>query len=80
MGPALLEGSCERGKVPAPWEALSSAGRFAGTEGTSEPQKRTQQLVCGSQSRGRTTQTVRAATLHSPALDTGLPLWLRAGC
>ena len=32
MGPAPLGGSCERGKVPSPWELPSPAGRSAGTE------------------------------------------------
>ena len=30
--PAPLEGGCERGKIPVPWEASSQAERLAGTE------------------------------------------------
>ena len=33
MGPAPLQGSCERGKLPSPWEAPSPVRRSAGTEG-----------------------------------------------
>ena len=33
MGPAPLEGSCERGKVSAHWEVASLVGRSARTEG-----------------------------------------------
>ena len=33
MGPAPLEGGCESGKIPVPWEASSQAERLAGTEG-----------------------------------------------
>ena len=32
MGPVPLGGSCERGKVPSPWEPPSPAGRSARTE------------------------------------------------
>ena len=30
----LLEGSCERGKFPAPWEDPSLVGKSTGTEGS----------------------------------------------
>ena len=33
MGPEPLRGSCERGNVPAPWEAPSAVGRSAQIEG-----------------------------------------------
>ena len=33
MGPVPQGGSCERGKVSAPWEVPSLVGRSAGTEG-----------------------------------------------
>ena len=32
LGPVPQAGSCERGKVPAPWEAPSPSGRSMGTE------------------------------------------------
>ena len=32
MGPVLMGGNCERGKVPSPWELPSPAERSAGIE------------------------------------------------
>lgn len=33
MGPAPLQGSREKGRLPSPWEAPSPVRRSAGTEG-----------------------------------------------
>ena len=54
MGPAPLGGSCERGKVPLPWEPLSTVGRSVGTERELQRLRgeHSSQLVAGRTERG----------------------------
>ena len=80
-GPVPLGGSCERGKVPSPWEASFMGEKISwDRKGTSEVQRRVQQPACSRQNRERATQIVRVTSLHSPAQYAHLLVCTGAGC
>lgn len=65
--PAPLEGGCERGKIPVPWEA-SQAERLAGTEAELQSLRgECSSWWAAGRAGGRTPQMISATTLLSSA-------------
>lgn len=61
--PVSLGRSCERGKVPLPWEALSVMKRAANRKRASKAQRNTQQMVCSQQNTESPAQTADTTSL-----------------
>ena len=74
-----LEGSCERGTISSPWEALQMWGDQLGQRGSFRGSRRVQQLVCGKNREGPV-QEACVTSLVSPALDMHLMVCGGAEC